>query len=84
MDKLKYFLSLSGDGEHTEQRSIALEAVDTFAYGVGKKAPHPYFADTMAHTFHQDGQRAPPECRFLFFGVMASVLGNEFASSSAR
>lgn len=84
MDKLNYFLSISGDGEHAEQRSIALEAVGTFAYGAGRKALHPYFADTKAQAFHQDGQCALSSCSFLFFGDMADVLGDEFASSSAR
>lgn len=38
MDKLKHFLILSGEGEETELRGIAMNAVGTFAEAVGKEA----------------------------------------------
>lgn len=80
MDKLKCFLSLSDDGEHAEQRSIVLEAVGTFAYGVGRKALRPYLADTMAQASHQDGQRAPPDID-VEQGIAVDAIGTVFAAT---
>lgn len=57
MDKLKHFLILAGEGEKTELRGIAMDAVGTFAEVVGKEAFHPYFVDVADLRRHQDGQR---------------------------
>lgn len=81
MDKLKHFLVLSGEGEETELRGIAMDAVGTFAEAVGKEAFRPYFADMMTQAFDgiKTGNARLRECSFLFFGVMARVFGDEFA-----
>lgn len=47
MDKLQHFLILAGEGEETELRGIAMDAVGTFAEAVGKEAFRPYYPDMM-------------------------------------
>ncbi|KAL5537253.1 hypothetical protein ACEPAF_1076 [Sanghuangporus sanghuang] len=81
MQRLVPFLQLSGEGEESELRGIAMDAVGTFAEAVGKDAFRPYFPDMMAQAFAavQSDSARLRECSFLFFGVMSRVFGEEFA-----
>ncbi|KAL4066077.1 ARM repeat-containing protein [Scleroderma citrinum] len=81
MDKLKHFLVLTGEGEESELRGIAMDAVGTFAEAVGADVFRPYFADMMTQAFQGLGMGSPRlrECSFLFFSVMARVFGEEFS-----
>ncbi|KAG2358846.1 hypothetical protein BDR07DRAFT_1452567 [Suillus spraguei] len=81
MNKLQHFLVLTGEGEETELRGIAMDAVGTFAEAVGVDVFRPYFADMMKQAFQgaEMGSARLRECSFLFFGVMARVFGEEFA-----
>lgn len=42
---------LSGEGQDTELRGIAVDAAGTFAEAVWNEAFHPYFADVMTQAF---------------------------------
>ncbi|KIK94994.1 hypothetical protein PAXRUDRAFT_827438 [Paxillus rubicundulus Ve08.2h10] len=81
MNRLQHFLVLTGDGEESELRGIAMDAVGTFAEAVGVDAFRPYFADMMKQAFQglEMGSPRLRECSFLFFSVMARVFGEEFA-----
>jgi hypothetical protein len=81
MSKLEHFLVLTGEGEETELRGLAMDAVGTFAEAVGVDVFRPYFADMMKQAFQgvEMGSARLRECSFLFFGVMARVFGEEFA-----
>jgi len=81
MSKLEHFLVLTGEGEETELRGLAMDAVGTFAEAVGVDIFRPYFADMMKQAFQgvEMGSARLRECSFLFFGVMARVFGEEFA-----
>ncbi|KAG2110622.1 armadillo-type protein [Suillus discolor] len=81
MNRLQHFLVLTGEGEETELRGIAMDAVGTFAEAVGVDVFRPYFADMMKQAFQgiEMGSARLRECSFLFFGVMARVFGEEFA-----
>ncbi|KAH7913038.1 armadillo-type protein [Hygrophoropsis aurantiaca] len=81
MDRLQHFLVLTGEGEESELRGIAMDAVGTFAEAVGVSVFRPYFADMMKQAFQglDMGSARLRECSFLFFGVMARVFGEEFA-----
>lgn len=81
MQRLSPFLQLSGEGEESELRGIAMDAVGTFAETVGVEGFRPYFPDTMARAFAavQSDNARLRECSFLFFSVMSRVFGEEFA-----
>ncbi|KIJ20624.1 phosphatidylinositol 3-kinase [Paxillus involutus ATCC 200175] len=81
MNRLQHFLVLTGEGEESELRGIAMDAVGTFAEAVGVDAFRPYFADMMKQAFQglEMGSPRLRECSFLFFSVMARVFGEEFA-----
>lgn len=81
MNRLQHFLVLTGEGEESELRGIAMDAVGTFAEAVGTDAFRPYFADMMKQAFQglEMGSPRLRECSFLFFSVMARVFGEEFA-----
>jgi hypothetical protein len=81
MNRLQHFLVLTGEGEESELRGIAMDAVGTFAEAVGTDAFRPYFADMMKQAFQglEMGNPRLRECSFLFFSVMARVFGEEFA-----
>jgi importin-4 len=81
MDKLQHFLVLTGEGEETELRGLAMDAVGTFADAVGREVFRPYFPDMMKQAVEgiELGRARLRECSFLFFGVMARVFGDEFA-----
>ncbi|KIJ65152.1 hypothetical protein HYDPIDRAFT_175175 [Hydnomerulius pinastri MD-312] len=81
MNRLQHFLVLTGDGEESELRGIAMDAVGTFAEAVGVEVFRPYFADMMKQAFQglEMGSPRLRECSFLFFSVMARVFGEEFA-----
>lgn len=81
MNRLQHFLILTGEGEESELRGIAMDAVGTFAEAVGVDAFRPYFADMMKQAFQGLDMGSPRlrECSFLFFSVMARVFGEEFA-----
>ncbi|KXN86598.1 putative importin subunit beta-4 [Leucoagaricus sp. SymC.cos] len=81
MEVLSHFLVLTGEGEETELRGIAMDAVGTFSEAVGKEVFRPYFPDMMQQAFQgiELGSARLRECSFLFFGVMARVFGEEFA-----
>lgn len=81
MIRLQHFLVLTGEGEESELRGIAMDAVGTFAEAVGVDAFRPYFADMMKQAFQGLDMGSPRlrECSFLFFSVMARVFGEEFA-----
>ena len=81
MQRLVPFLQLSGEGEESELRGIAMDAVGTFAEAVGKENFRPYFPDMMAQAFAaaQSDSARLQECSFLFFGVMSRVFRQGFA-----
>lgn len=81
MNRLRHFLVLTGEGEETELRGIAMDAVGTFAEAVGADVFRPYFADMMKQAFQglEMGSARLRECSFLFFSVMARVFGEEFS-----
>lgn len=81
MQRLSPFLQLSGEGEESELRGIAMDAVGTFAKAVGVEAFRPYFSDMMAKAFAavQSDNARLQEYSFLFIGVMSRVFGEEFA-----
>ncbi|KAG6334826.1 hypothetical protein ID866_4263 [Astraeus odoratus] len=81
MNKLQHFLVLTGEGEESELRGIAMDAVGTFAEAVGADVFRPYFADMMKQSFQglEMGSPRLRECSFLFFSVMARVFEEEFA-----
>ncbi|KAG9309494.1 ARM repeat-containing protein [Chiua virens] len=81
MNRLQHFLVLSGEGEESELRGIAMDAVGTFAEAVGVDAFRPYFPDMMKQAFQglEMGSPRLRECSFLFFSVMARVFREEFA-----
>ncbi|KAF9052288.1 ARM repeat-containing protein [Hymenopellis radicata] len=82
MSRLQHFLVLTGEGEETELRGITMDAIGTFAEAVGKDVFRPFFPDMMKQAFQgieMDSARLR-ECSFLFFGVMARVFGEEFAT----
>jgi hypothetical protein len=78
---IAHFLVLTGEGEETELRGIAMDTIGTFSEAVGKETFRPYFPDMMKHAFSgiDIGSARLRECSFLFFGVMARVFGEEFA-----
>ena len=53
-----------------------------FSEAVGKDVCRPYYPDLMQQAFAgiEPGSARLRECSFLFFGVMARVYGDEFAS----
>lgn len=81
MSRLQHFLVLTGEGEETELRGIAMDAIGSFAEAVGKDAFRPFFPDMMKQAFQgiEIGNARLKECSFLFFGVMARVFEEEFA-----
>ncbi|KAH7885809.1 ARM repeat-containing protein [Phlebopus sp. FC_14] len=81
MNRLQHFLVLTGEGEESELRGIAMDAVGTFAEAVGPDVFRPYFPDMMKQAFQGLGMGSPRlrECSFLFFAVMARVFEEEFA-----
>ncbi|EIW79292.1 ARM repeat-containing protein [Coniophora puteana RWD-64-598 SS2] len=81
MNRLQHFLILTGEGEETELRGIAMDAVGTFAEAVGTDVFRPYFPDMMKQAFQglEMGSARLRECSFLFFSVMARVFGEEFS-----
>ena len=81
MQKMSPFLQLTGDGEESELRGIAMDAVGTFAEAVGAETFRPYFPDMMTQAFAgaQSDNARLRECSFLFFGVMSRVFEEEFA-----
>jgi hypothetical protein len=83
MHRMQHFLVLTGEGEETELRGITMDTVGTFAEAVGKDLFRPYYEPLMKQAFQgvELGSARLRECSFLFFGVMASVFGEEFASS---
>ncbi|KAF8266131.1 ARM repeat-containing protein [Lactarius quietus] len=83
MHRMQHFLVLSGEGEETELRGITMDTVGTFAEAVGKDLFRPYYEPLMKQAFQgiELGSPRLRECSFLFFGVMASVFGEEFALS---
>jgi hypothetical protein len=83
MHRMERFLVLRGEGEDTELRGITMDTVGTFAEAVGKDLFRPYYQPLMKQAFEgiELGSPRLRECSFLFFGVMASVFGEEFASS---
>lgn len=83
MDRIKYFLTLTGEGDEIELRGITMDAVGTFAEAVGKEVFAPYFNDLMTQAYQgiEMGSARLRECSFLFFGVMARVFGEDFAPS---
>ena len=83
MHRMENFLLLTGEGEETELRGITMDTVGTFAEAVGKDLFRPYYEPLMKQAFQgvELGSARLRECSFLFFGVMASVFGEEFASS---
>jgi hypothetical protein len=83
MHRMQHFLILTGEGEETELRGITMDTVGTFAEAVGKDLFRPYYEPLMKQAFQGIDLGSPRlrECSFLFFGVMASVFGEEFASS---
>ena len=83
MNRMQHFLILTGEGEETELRGITMDTVGTFAEAVGKDLFRPYYEPLMKQAFQGIDLGSPRlrECSFLFFGVMASVFGEEFASS---
>ncbi|KAH8997891.1 ARM repeat-containing protein [Lactarius hatsudake] len=83
MHRMQHFLVLTGEGEETELRGITMDTVGTFAEAVGKDLFRPYYEPLMKQAFQgiELGSARLRECSFLFFGVMASVFGEEFAPS---
>jgi hypothetical protein len=83
MHRMQHFLILTGEGEETELRGITMDTVGTFAEAVGKDLFRPYYEPLMKQAFQgiELGSPRLRECSFLFFGVMASVFGEEFALS---
>ncbi|KAI0259373.1 ARM repeat-containing protein [Gloeopeniophorella convolvens] len=83
MGRMQHFLILTGEGEETELRGITMDTVGTFAEAVGKELFRPYYEPLMKQAFQgiELGSARLRECSFLFFGVMASVFGEEFAPS---
>lgn len=83
MDRIKFFLTLTGEGDEIELRGITMDAVGTFAEAVGKEVFSPYFNDLMTQAYQgiDLGSARLRECSFLFFGVMARVFGEDFAPS---
>jgi hypothetical protein len=81
MNRIAQFLTLTGEGEEIELRGISMDTIGTFAEAVGKDLFRPYFPEMMKHAFSgmEMGSARLRECSFLFFGVMASVFGEEFA-----
>ena len=81
LNRIAQFLTLTGEGEEIELRGISMDTIGTFAEAVGKDVFRPYFSDMMKHAFSgmEMGSARLRECSFLFFGVMASVFGEEFA-----
>ncbi|KAG2121239.1 hypothetical protein DEU56DRAFT_984393 [Suillus clintonianus] len=73
MNKLQHFLILTGEGEETELRGIAMDAVGTFAEAFGVDVFRPYLADMMKQAFQgvEMGSARLRDCNFLFFGVIA-------------
>ncbi|KIY62189.1 ARM repeat-containing protein [Cylindrobasidium torrendii FP15055 ss-10] len=86
MDRLKHFLLLTGEGEESELRGIAMDAIGTFAEAVGKENFRPYFVDLMDNAFQglEMNSARLRECSFLFFGVMARVFTEEFGQFLPR
>ena len=82
MNRLQHFVVLTKEGEETELRGIAMGAIGSFAEAVGKDVFRPYLPDMMEQAFQgiKLGSARLRECSFLFFGVMARVFGEEFAS----
>ncbi|KAH9973432.1 ARM repeat-containing protein [Lactifluus volemus] len=83
MHRMQHFLVLTGEGEETELRGITMDTVGTFAEAVGKDLFRPYYEPLMKQAFQgiELGSARLRECSFLFFGVMATVFGEEFAPS---
>ncbi|KAI9451749.1 ARM repeat-containing protein [Lactarius psammicola] len=83
MHRMQHFLVLTGEGEETELRGITMDTVGTFAEAVGKDLFRPYYEPLMKQAFQgiELGSARLRECSFLFFGVMASVFGEEFTPS---
>lgn len=81
INRIAQFLSLTGEGEEIELRGIAMDTIGTFAEALGKDLFRPYFPEMMKHAFSgmEMSSARLRECSFLFFGVMASVFGEEFA-----
>jgi importin-4 len=83
MHRMQHFLVLTEEGEETELRGITMDTVGTFAEAVGKDLFRPYYEPLMKQAFQgiELGSARLRECSFLFFGVMATVFGEEFAPS---
>ena len=81
INRIAPFLTLTGEGEEIELRGVSMDSIGTFAEAVGKDIFRPYFPEMMKHAFSgmETGNARLRECSFLFFGVMASVFGEEFA-----
>ena len=81
INRIAQFLTLTGEGEEIELRGMTIDTIGTFAEAVGKDLFRPYFPEMMKHAFsgmEMESARLR-ECSFLFFAVMASVFGEEFA-----
>ncbi|KAI0298793.1 ARM repeat-containing protein [Multifurca ochricompacta] len=83
MHRMQHFLVLTGEGEEIELRGITMDTVGTFAEAVGKDLFRPYYEPLMKQAFQgiELASARLRECSFLFFGVMASVFGEEFSPS---
>jgi importin-4 len=59
-----------------------MDAIGTLAEAVAREIFMPYFPDMMKQVFQgiEMGSARLRECNFLFFGVMARVFGEEFAT----
>lgn len=86
MNRIAQFLTLTGEGEESDLRGVAMDAIGTFAEAVGKDVFRPYFPEMMNHAFSgiEMGSTRLRECSFAFFGCMASVFGEEFAPYLTR
>lgn len=81
MNRIAQFLTLTGEGEESDLRGVAMDAIGTFAEAVGQDVFRPYFPEMMKHAFSgiEMGSTRLRECSFAFFGCMAGVFGEEFA-----
>ena len=81
MNRIAQFLTLTGEGEESDLRGVAMDAIGTFAEAVGQDVFRPYFPEMMKHAFSgiEMGSTRLRECNFAFFGCMAGVFGEEFA-----